>query len=128
MPSYSEKASGSGTFSADYDSHTETALRTELGARFERSLPTESGNVRLTGRVAWAWNAETARTVTASFQNLATSSFTVDGANPGQNALPVDAGADFAVRPNLSVNVSANAAFSNDDLAYGASAKLMFRW
>lgn len=128
MPSYSEKASGLGTFAVDYDSQTETALRTELGARFDHVLPTESGNVRLTGRLAWAWNAETARTVTANFQNLALSSFNVQGAEPGRNALLVDAGAEFAVRPNMSVNLALNGEYSGDDIAYGASAKLKYRW
>ncbi|MBD9455852.1 autotransporter outer membrane beta-barrel domain-containing protein [Rhizobium sp. RHZ02] len=117
-----------GTFATNYDSDTETALRTELGARFERTLPTESGNVRLTGRVAWAWNAETARSVTASFQNLATSSFTANGAETGRNALLLDAGADFVASANMSVGLGVNAAFSTDDLAYAAPAKLKYRW
>jgi uncharacterized protein with beta-barrel porin domain len=78
--------------------------------------------------VAWAWNAETARSVTASFQNLATSSFTVNGAEPGRNALLLDAGADFVASANMSVGLAVNAAFSTDDLAYAATAKLKYRW
>lgn len=129
MPSYSETSTGSSApLALNYDSHTESIVRTELGARLEHFIATESAGIKLTGRLAWAWNGDTARTVTANFQNLGAPSFTVDGAEPDRHALLVDAGAEFGVSDNMSAKVSFNGEFSGNVSAYGAAASLKYRW
>ncbi|PWK71539.1 autotransporter outer membrane beta-barrel domain-containing protein [Aminobacter sp. AP02] len=129
MPDYSETSKGgSAPMALNYEAHTESIVRTELGARLEHLIATESASIKLTGRLAWAWNADTARTVTASFQNLGAPSFTVDGAEPDRNALLVDAGAEFGISDNMSAKISFNGEFSGNVSAYGAAASLRYSW
>ncbi|WP_137113395.1 autotransporter outer membrane beta-barrel domain-containing protein [Mesorhizobium sp. GR13] len=128
MPDYSENSVNGGPFALSYDSQTQSALRTELGARIEHIIATETGSIKLGARLAWAWNAENARDVTSAFQSLAAPSFTIDGAEPDEHALLVGAGAEFGISDNLSAKVSFNGEFSGNVTAYGAAAKLSYKW
>lgn len=128
LPDYSENSVNGGPFALSYDSQTQSALRTELGARIEHIIATDTGSIKLSGRSAWVWNAENARDVTTAFQSLAAPSFTIDGAEPDEHALLVDAGAEFGLSEKLSAKVSFNGQFSGNVTAYGAAAKLSYKW
>ncbi|MBX3596017.1 MAG: autotransporter outer membrane beta-barrel domain-containing protein [Rhizobiaceae bacterium] len=128
LPDYSETSSTGSPYALDYDSQTQSALRTELGARVEHIIAMETGSIKLSGRLAWAWNADTARDVTASFQGLGAPSFTIDGARPDRHALLVDAGAEFGLSENLTAKVSFNGEFSGNVTSYGGAAKLSYKW
>lgn len=128
MPDYSERSVLGGPFALDYDSETQSNVRTELGARLEHIIATEAGGIKLSGRLAWVWNADSARDVTAAFQNLAAPSFVIDGAEPDRHALLVDAGAEFGLGQNLSAKLSFNGEFSGNVSAYGGAAKLSYKW
>jgi uncharacterized protein with beta-barrel porin domain len=128
LPDYSETSVNGGSFGLTYDSQTQSSLRTELGARLEHIIATETGSIKLTGRLAWAWNADNARDVTASFQNLAAPSFVINGAEPDRHALLVDAGAEFGLSEKVSAKLSFNGEFSGNVTAYGAAAKLSYKW
>ncbi|MCO5065123.1 MAG: autotransporter outer membrane beta-barrel domain-containing protein [Rhizobiaceae bacterium] len=128
LPDYSEESVNGGPFALSYDSQTQSALRTELGARIEHIIATDTGAIKLTGRLAWAWNAENARDVTSAFQSLAAPSFTIDGAEPDEHALLVDAGAEFGLSDKLAAKLSFQGEFSGNVTAYGAAAKLSYKW
>lgn len=128
LPSYTETSALGGPFALAYGRQTEAMFRTELGARLEYSIPMTSGSVKLTGRAAWAYNAITARAVTASFQGLGAQSFTINGAQPSRHSFLLDAGAEFTLNSGLSAKVGFNGEFSNNVRAYGASAKITYRW
>src|SRR6185312_8164595 len=78
-PSYSEVAvSGSSMFALDYHAHTTTTTRTELGAWVDRSTLLYPGAMlSLRGRAAWAHDHWSDTSMTAGFQSLPGSSFTV---------------------------------------------------
>ncbi|MGD9912945.1 MAG: autotransporter domain-containing protein [Rhizobiaceae bacterium] len=128
LPGYAEKSAIGGPFALTYGRQAESALRTELGARFEHTLPMQEGALKLSGRVAWAHNAVAARAVTAAFQALPGQSFTVNGARPDRNAALLDLGIEAAFSSGLSAKLSFNGEFSRNVSAYGASAKISFRW
>jgi Autotransporter beta-domain len=82
-PFYSEiAASGSSAFALDYSAHTTTTTRTELGAWFDRPVALNDGAIlTLRTRAAWAHDNWSDTNMTAAFQSLAGSSFTVIGAS-----------------------------------------------
>jgi uncharacterized protein with beta-barrel porin domain len=128
LPGYSETSSGSTLFALSYGSQSETPARTELGAQLEHGFALGDTQVKLTGRAAWAYNARRANAVSASFQALPGSSFTVVGAQPGRNAAIVDAGAEFAFSPNVKARIGFQGEFSNSSTSYGGNAKLTLAW
>jgi len=128
MPAYDETSATGGPFALSYAKNTQSDLRTELGIRLEHLVATGSGDIKLSGRLAWAWNADRARDVTAAFQSLAAPSFTINGAEPDEHALLVDAGAEFALSANTSAKLSFAGEFSGNLAAYGGAAKLSYKW
>jgi fibronectin-binding autotransporter adhesin len=64
LPAYLEQAiAGKGTFALSYASKSETAARSELGFRADRSLVVGDAILTLRGRAAWAHNFNTERNV-----------------------------------------------------------------
>ncbi|MGE0501824.1 MAG: autotransporter domain-containing protein [Rhizobiaceae bacterium] len=124
LPGYTETSALGGPFALAYASQTETAIRTELGARTAIAL---GSNARLTGRAAWVWNADSARTVTAAFQALPGASFTINGAQPARHAALLEAGVEAAFG-SVTAKVTATGEFSKNVTSFGAQAKVGFRW
>ncbi|MGE0500695.1 MAG: autotransporter outer membrane beta-barrel domain-containing protein, partial [Rhizobiaceae bacterium] len=124
LPGYTETSALGGPFALAYASQTETAIRTELGARTAITL---GSNARLTGRAAWVWNADSARTVTAAFQALPGASFTINGAQPARHAALLEAGVEAAFG-NVTAKLTATGEFSRNVTSFGAQAKVGFSW
>ncbi|MGE0500015.1 MAG: autotransporter domain-containing protein [Rhizobiaceae bacterium] len=124
LPGYTETSALGGPFALAYASQTETAIRTELGARTAITL---GSNARLTGRAAWVWNADSARTVTAAFQALPGASFTINGAQPARHAALLEAGVEAAFG-NVTAKLTATGEFSKNVTSFGAQAKVGFSW
>jgi uncharacterized protein with beta-barrel porin domain len=96
LPSYGESAvSGNSTFALSYGSQTTTDLRTELGARADKSFLVRDGLFTLRGRAAWALDSNTNRPMSATFQALPGATFTVNGAQPSPDAALLSAGAEM---------------------------------
>lgn len=129
LPGYGETAiSGSSQFALAYASKTTTNLRTELGARAEKSFAARDGVFTLSSRAAWAHDSNTNRSVTATFQSLPGSTFAVNGAQPSADAALVSAGAEMQWRNGLSLAGTFLGEFSGTTTAYAGKGALRYAW
>jgi len=129
-PSYSEVAvSGSSMFALDYQAHTTTTTRTELGAWVDRSMLLYPGAMlSLRGRAAWAHDHWSDTNMTAGFQSLPGSSFTVIGATPVKDSLLVSAVAEVTYRNGISVAGKFDTEQAAHSQTYVGTARLRYAW
>jgi uncharacterized protein with beta-barrel porin domain len=129
-PSYSESAaSGSPTFALAYGAQTTTTIRTELGTWFDRSIALDGGAIlTLHGREAWAHDHWSDPRITAMFQSLPGSSFTVLGAAPARDLLLSSAGAEVRFRNGISVAGWFDSELANRSQTYTGTARLSYMW
>lgn len=125
LPAYTETSAAGSPFALAFGRQSEASVRTELGAR--SSIDVGAG-LTLTGRAAWVWNAQNARTVTAAFDVLAGADFTVDGAAPARHAALVDLGIQAAITDSISAKLTFSGEFSRNVTSYAAQAKIGVRW
>jgi len=129
LPGYSETAvSGSNQFALAYAAQTTTNVRSELGAHLDRPFLTRDGLLTLRGRLAWAHDSNTDRPVTAAFQALPGTAFTVNGARPATNAALVSAGARMDWLNGFSLSGSFEGEFSATTRSYAGKATLRYAW
>ncbi|HMJ42010.1 MAG TPA: autotransporter domain-containing protein [Pseudolabrys sp.] len=129
LPGYSETAtSGSNQFALTYASKTTTDVRTELGARTDKSFLVHDGIFTLRGRAAWAHDSNTDRPVTAAFQALPGSSFTVNGAQSAANAVLVGAGAEMTWGNGISLAALFDGEFSRTTTSYAGKGAVKYAW
>ncbi|MES2198522.1 MAG: ice-binding family protein [Pseudomonadota bacterium] len=129
-PSYSEIAvSGSSMFALDYQAHTTTTTRTELGAWVDRSMLLYPGAVlALRGRAAWAHDNWSDTRMIAAFQSLPGSTFTVLGATPVHDALLASAVAEVSFRNGISVAGKFDTEQAAHSQTYVGTARLRYAW
>ncbi|KIZ38954.1 MULTISPECIES: autotransporter outer membrane beta-barrel domain-containing protein [Rhodopseudomonas] len=129
LPSYGETASaGSSQFALSYESKRATTTRTELGARFDKTMLVQGGLLTLTNRTAWAHDANIDRSATATFQSLPGATFTSNGALPSPNAVLASLGATMAWHNGWSVAALADGEFSRTTQVYTGKATARFAW
>jgi outer membrane autotransporter protein len=129
-PSYSEIAtSGSAIFALNYDAHTTTMTRTELGAWFDRSIALNEGaRLALRTRAAWAHDSWSGTGMTAAFQALPGSSFTVIGATPVRDSLLVSGVAEVVFRNGISLAGKFDSELSERSQTYVGTARVRYTW
>jgi uncharacterized protein with beta-barrel porin domain len=129
-PSYSEiAASGSAIFALNYDAHTTTVTRTELGAWVDRSVALNEGAVlALRTRAAWAHDNWSDTRMTAAFQSLPGSSFTVIGATPARDSLLTSAVAEVSFRNGISLAGKFDSELAQRSQTYVGTARLRYTW
>lgn len=129
-PSYSEFAvSGASTFALNYNAHTTTITRTELGAWLDRPVLLSDGAVlSLRSRAAWAHDEWSDPGMTASFQSLAGSSFTVVGATPVHDSLLTSAVAEISFRNGISLAGKFDSELAPRSQTYVGTARLRYIW
>lgn len=129
-PSYSETAaSGSSAFALDYDAHTTTTFRTELGAWFdERIVLDHDAVLTLRSRAAWAYDYWRDYNMTATFQQLPGSTFTVLGAAPMRDSLLASAGAEISFRNGISIAGLFDGDFAENSRMYSGFVRLRYSW
>jgi outer membrane autotransporter protein len=129
-PSYSEgAASGSSIFALTYNARTTTTARTELGARFDWSMPINYDTmVTLRARAAWAHDYWSSPDITASFQALPGASFTVTGAAPARDLLLASAGAEIGYRNGFSLAAWFDGEFAGQSQKYAGTGRLRYTW
>jgi outer membrane autotransporter protein len=129
-PSYSETAvSGSSMFALDYQAHTTTTTRTELGAWVDRSMLLHPGAVlSLRGRAAWAHDNWSDTRMTAGFQSLPGSTFTVLGATPVHDSLLASAVAEISFRNGISVAGKFDTEQAAHSQTYVGTGRLRYAW
>ena len=129
MPSYSESAtSGSNQFALTYDSRQVTATRGELGARFDKRIALADKVLTVKAKAAWAhdWNRD--RNATATFQQLAGATFTVNGAKPAADSLLVSAGAALALGHGWTFAADFDGEFSGTTASYAGKGSVRWVW
>ena len=129
-PSYSEiPASGSSIFALNYDRHTTTTSRTELGAWFNRSILLDDGAIlALRTRTAWAHDSWSDARMTAAFQSLPGSTFTVIGATPVHDSLLVSAVAEISFKNRISLAGKFDSELAQHSQTYVGTARLRYTW
>ena len=129
-PSYSESAaSGSSIFALNYNAHTTTTTRTELGAWVDRSLLLNDGAIlALRTRAAWAHDDWSDTRMTAAFQSLPGSNFTVVGATPVHDSLLVSAVAEISFRNGISLAGKFDTEQAQRSQTYVGTARLRYTW
>ena len=129
IPSYGETASGAGTFALDYDGRTATAARGELGIRLDKTVALDAGTLlKLNGRAAWAHSSDDDRSMTAAFQALPGTGFTVYGASPDRDSALLDLGAELAFDNGVAASLAFQGQFGDNSQSYAGFAKLSFKW
>jgi uncharacterized protein with beta-barrel porin domain len=105
-----------------------TASRTEVGLRGDTSFVTQDAIVTLRGRAAWAHNFNTDRSVSAFFQTLPASGFSVFGASPAQNSALVSAGAEAKWLNGISVAATFEGELSSVTASYAGKGTVRYQW
>ena len=129
LPGYAEQlVAGANTFALAYSGKDVTASRTELGLRGDTSFVAVDAVVTLRGRAAWAHNFNTNRSISALFQTLPASGFTVFGASPAQNSALVSAGAEAKWLNGFSVAATFEGELSSRTDSYAGKAVVRYQW
>jgi len=129
LPAYAEQAvAGAGTFALAYGARSVTASRSELGLRSDKSYAMWDGIVTLRGRVAWAHDFNTDRTLAATFQTLPGASFVVSGAAQASDTALVTASADMKWLNGWSTAATFEGEFSNVTKSYAGKGVVRYSW
>ena len=129
-PSYNESAaSGSPQFALAYNAQTTPAGRTELGAWFDDNIALGNGAIlSLLTRAAWAYDFWSKYSITAAFQQLPGSTFTVLGAAPTRNSLLASGGAQISFGNGFSLAGLFDTNLNADWRTYTGYLQLRYVW
>jgi outer membrane autotransporter protein len=129
-PAYHEAAtSGSPQFALSYNARTATAVRTELGSRFEKTVLQGDGTMLgLFARVAWAHDSQSNPALSATFLGLPTASFVVNGAAPPSDLLLLTAGAEWRLRNGWSFLGKFDGELANGSQTYAGTGRVRYAW
>ncbi len=125
------ETSGNGvsTYALTYGAQTVNATATELGAWFDRSVTLGRGtDLTWRTRLAWAHEFNTGRAITASFQTLPGSGFTVEGAAAPQNAALLSAAAEFRQINGWKIGAKFDGHFAAGSQTYAGTATVRYAW
>ena len=129
LPAYAEQVlSGSSAFALSYAAKTVNASRSELGLRSDRSIALQDGVLALRGRLAWAHDFNTDRSIAATFQTLPGASFTVNGAKPASDAVLTTASATMNWTSGWSAGLTFEGEFSDVTSSYGGRGVVRYTW
>jgi uncharacterized protein with beta-barrel porin domain len=102
LPAYAEQAiAGSNAFALAYGAKSVTDPRSELGFCADKSYAMQDGVLTLRGRLAWAHDYDTDRSIGATFQTLPGASFVVNGAAQVADTALTTAAAEMRWRRRL---------------------------
>jgi len=129
LPAYAEQAiAGANTFALSYAGKSVTGTRSELGLRSDKSFALQNGIFTLRGRVAWAHDFNTDRSITPTFQTLPGASFVVNGAAPAQDSALVTASAEMKWLNGISLAGTFEGEFSNVTTSYAGKGVVRYVW
>ena len=127
-PNYSETDVTGGGFGLNYAAMNATDTRTELGARFDDPAVVGGIPVLLRGRLAWAHDFVSDPALSAAFQSLPGSNFTVNGAPIPHDSALTTAGAEFFFTPRWTLLVKFEGEFAPGSQTYAGSGTLRYVW
>lgn len=129
LPAYAEQAIvGTNNFALAYGAKSVTAPRTELGVRTDRSWAMTNAILTLRGRLAWAHDYNTDRTVGATFQSLPGSSFVVNGAAQAADNALTTASAEVKWLNGFSLAATFEGEFSGTTTSYAGKGVARYAW
>ena len=129
MPGYGETATaGSGQFALSYASREVTAMRGELGARWDKEFLVRDGTFALRAKTAWAhdWNRD--RASTAAFQSIAAPVFVVNGAQTAADTALLSVGADMKWRNGWSFAANFDGEFAQGTRSTTGKGTARYQW
>ena len=127
-PAYSETDVTGGGFGLNYAAMNATDVRTELGARFDDPTLLYGRPLILFGRLAWAHDFVTNPALSAGFQALPGTSFTVNGAPIPHDSALTTAGAELFLSANWSLLAKFEGEFGNNSQTYAGNGTLRYTW
>jgi outer membrane autotransporter protein len=129
-PAYSESQSdlSSGGFGLAVNAMNATDVRTELGARFDAPTLVDGRPLVLYGRVAWAHDFGSNPALSAGFQTLPGTNFTVFGAPILHDSALTTAGARLFLSANWSLTAKFDGEFASGSQTYAGSGTLRYTW
>jgi autotransporter-associated beta strand protein/T5SS/PEP-CTERM-associated repeat protein len=129
-PAYSESGAlgAPDPLGLSYASQTATAVRTELGSRFDRGFVQRDGNLDLFGRVAWAHDWQSNPNLTATFIGLPAASFVVNGAAPPADLVLLTAGAEWRRRDGWAFLAKLDGELAGRAQTYMGTARVKYSW
>ena len=105
-----------------------TDPRSELGFRTDKSYAMPDGVLTLRGRLAWAHDYDTDRSIGATFQTLPGASFVVNGAAQASDSALTTASAEMKWRNGWSAAATFEGEFSNVTTSYAGRGVLRYQW
>jgi len=127
-PSYTERDLNGGGFALAFADKSATDTRSELGARFDNLTLVGGKALALRARVAWAHDWVSTPGLSAVFQALPGTNFTVNGAaQPADSAL-TSASAEFALTPAWSLTGKFDGEFARGAQTYAGTGTVRYRW
>ncbi|MGA8077088.1 MAG: autotransporter domain-containing protein [Xanthobacteraceae bacterium] len=127
-PSYSENDLTGGGFGLSYNAMNATDVRTELGARFDDPTLLYGKPLILFGRLAWAHDFVSNPSLSAAFEALPGSSFTVFGAPIPHDSALTTAGLQYFLTANWQVLAKFDGEFAPGSQTYAGSGTLRYTW
>lgn len=131
-PAYGEVAVGasSNPFALNFDGRNATDVRTELGARADRTwLLADASAFNLFGKAAWAHDEVSDPRLTASFIGLTpVASFVVNGATPSHDLALLSGGAEWRLASGLSLMAKFDGEFSSQTTTYSGTGRIRYTW
>jgi uncharacterized protein with beta-barrel porin domain len=129
LPAYAESAlAGSNAFALSYGAKSVTDPRSELGVRTDKSYALEDSVLTLRGRLAWAHDYDTDRSIGATFQSLPGASFVVNGAAQASDSALVTASVEKKWLTGWSAAATFEGEFSQVTASYAGKGVVRYQW
>ena len=127
---YSEGQSDltSGGFGLSFNAMNATDVRTELGSRLDAPTLVYGKPLVLYGRVAWAHDFVSNPALSAVFQTLPGTNFTVFGAPIPHDSALTSVGAQLFLSANWSLTAKFDGEFASGSQTYAGSGTLRYTW
>jgi len=127
-PAYSEADATGGGFGLSRNAMNATDIRTELGARFDDRTLLGGKPLILFGRLAWAHDFVSNPALSAAFEALPGSSFTVNGAPIAHDSALTSAGAQLFLTPQWALQAKFEGEFAGGSQSYAGIGTLRHTW
>ena len=127
-PGFSESDLGGGGLGLSYAPMNATDVRSELGARFDNPEVIAGMPLLLRARLAWAHDWVSNPSLSAAFESLPGTNFTVYGAPMPNNAALTSAGAELFITPQLTALVKFDGDFAPGTQTYAGTGTLRYMW
>ena len=132
MPGMTETSSaqsgGSGVFGLTYQPQATTSLPSFLGAQVDGQTEVGGRPFNAWVRASWVHEFLTSRSVTAGFQVLPGTGFTVDGARAASDAARIDMGVKYMLGSQTSLFANGNVELSGRGQSLAGTVGLRFVW